>query len=142
MHATIQTMFYWLHSRIVRGNLPRLLSLSLLPLSLAYSLLVSIRSKLYVFGVLKPRELNCSVISVGNITVGGTGKTPFVIAIANWLRSEGKNVGVVSRGYGRDDQKHTVLVSDGTQVLVDAYKDNGELDLLISKTGNCFIPLQ
>ncbi len=133
MHATIQTMFYWLHSRIVKGNLPRPLSLSLLPLSLAYSLLVSIRSKLYVFGVLKPRELNCPVISVGNITVGGTGKTPFVIAIANWLRSEGKNVGVVSRGYGRDDQKHTVLVSDGTQVLVDAYKGGDEPVLIAGR---------
>ena len=66
--------------------------------------------------IFKSQKVNASVISVGNITTGGSGKTPMVIYISNLLRSEGKKAGVLSRGYGRRSKGY-ILVSKGEQVL-------------------------
>ena len=129
----MQTITHWLQKQITDGTLPRALDVSLVPFSLAYGLIGSIRSRLYQLGLLKTRSLNCPVISVGNLTVGGTGKTPVVIALATWLRKQGKSVGVVSRGYGRDDEKRIVLVSDGHRVLVDAYAAGDEPVLIATR---------
>src|ERR1700732_3039405 len=70
------------------------------PFSLPYGALAHLRSRLYRRGVLKQRRLNGKVISVGNLTVGGTGKTPMVMWIADRLLNEGKSVGILTRGYG------------------------------------------
>lgn len=59
------------------------------------------------------------VVSVGNLTVGGTGKTPFVIWLATRLHAEGKCVAILSRGYGRQQAWQNILVSNGTDVLAD-----------------------
>ncbi len=69
------------------------------PLSLLYGCGVRVRVWLYARGWLKHRRLNAPVISVGNLTVGGTGKTPMVIWLAEQLLAEGKRVAVLSRGY-------------------------------------------
>jgi len=69
------------------------------PFSLPYGALAHLRSRLYRRGVLKQRRLNGKVISVGNLTVGGTGKTPMVMWIADRLLNEGKSVGILTRGY-------------------------------------------
>jgi tetraacyldisaccharide 4'-kinase len=76
------------------------LTFMLLPLSGLYWLAVNGRRLLYWLGVKKKFSFNTPVIVVGNITVGGTGKTPFVIWLANFLKEQGLRPGIVSRGYG------------------------------------------
>jgi tetraacyldisaccharide 4'-kinase len=71
----------------------------LAPLSLVYGAVTHLRARAYRKGILEPSRLDGTVISVGNLTVGGTGKTPMVMWIVERLASEGKNVGVLTRGY-------------------------------------------
>src|SRR5712664_2771740 len=80
-------------------NLPPLLRILLWPLSQVYGIYVRCRYRLYAYGWLKPKRLNATVISVGNLTVGGTGKTPMVLWLAEKLLTEGKRVGILTRGY-------------------------------------------
>ena len=70
------------------------------PLSLLYRTLIFLRRKLYQFHVLKVNRFSVPVIVVGNITVGGSGKTPLVIEIAKFLQQKGWRPGIISRGYG------------------------------------------
>lgn len=74
-------------------------------------------------------HVNVPVISVGNITLGGTGKTPMVQLLAKELQQMGRNVGIVSRGYRRRS-RGVVEVSDGNHVLVDVEQSGDELQLL------------
>jgi len=64
-------------------------------------LFIKIKNYLYDKNVLSPKRVGATVISVGNISLGGTGKTPFTIALSNFLVQRGKSVGVLTRGYGR-----------------------------------------
>ena len=81
-------------------------------LSFIYSSLVAIRNFFYETKILSTKSLNCKVISIGNITVGGSGKTPTVEYLSNLLQSKGHNVGIISRGYKRKS-KSTLVVTDG-----------------------------
>ena len=83
-----------------------------LPLSIFFKAIIIIRNYLYDANILKVRALPCKVISIGNITTGGSGKTPTVEFLSLYLKSLGKNVGVISRGYGRTS-KDTKIVTDG-----------------------------
>jgi tetraacyldisaccharide 4'-kinase len=69
------------------------------PLSLPYGAAAHLRARAYRKGILKQQHLDGTVISVGNLTTGGTGKTPMVLAIVEHLLAEGKNVGILTRGY-------------------------------------------
>jgi tetraacyldisaccharide 4'-kinase len=69
------------------------------PLTLPYGAVAHLRARAYRKGILKSRHLDGVVISVGNLTTGGTGKTPVVLWIAERLLAEGKNVGILTRGY-------------------------------------------
>jgi tetraacyldisaccharide 4'-kinase len=69
------------------------------PLSLLYGLLVRSKTALYRVGFFRHQRLQGAVISVGNITVGGTGKTPMVLWLAERFLSQGKSVAILSRGY-------------------------------------------
>jgi tetraacyldisaccharide 4'-kinase len=80
-------------------NLPPWLRLLLWPASVLYGDLARLRARLYAQGTLKTKRLNTPVISVGNLTVGGTGKTPMVIFLAERFLAEGKRVGILTRGY-------------------------------------------
>lgn len=80
-------------------TLPPLVRLMLWPLSVLYGAVTKWRARLYAKGILKQKRLNRPVISVGNLTVGGTGKTPMVLWLAERLLAEGKRVGILSRGY-------------------------------------------
>ena len=72
------------------------------PLTVPYGAVSRLRSRAYRAGILKQQHLPGSVISVGNLTTGGTGKTPMVIWIAERLAAEGKSVGILTRGYRGD----------------------------------------
>jgi tetraacyldisaccharide 4'-kinase len=84
-------------------TLPPFLRLLLWPLSLVYGVVTRFRASLYAQGIFKQKRLNRPVISVGNLTVGGTGKTPMVIWLAERFLAEGKRVGILSRGYKGTD---------------------------------------
>jgi tetraacyldisaccharide 4'-kinase len=71
----------------------------LYPLSLIYSAVVRAKAWCYDRGIFRARKLPGTVISVGNLTVGGTGKTPMVLAIAERLAAEGKHAAILTRGY-------------------------------------------
>lgn len=88
-------------------------------LSLLYAVGVRARLAAYRIGLLRRHRLPVQVISVGNITVGGTGKTPVVLYIARMLRDQGKRVVIISRGYGRKSGRDSVrIVSDGEHLLI------------------------
>jgi tetraacyldisaccharide 4'-kinase len=97
----------------------------LLPLSAIFYILSSIRRALYRLGIFNTYTSPTPVIIVGNITAGGTGKTPVVIEIVRFLQSQGRTVGVVSRGYGRKNNQ-LVVVNQSTST-----QDCGDEPLLI-----------
>ncbi len=84
-------------------TLPLFLRVLLWPLSLLYGVVTQWRASLYARGILKQKKLNRPVISVGNLTVGGTGKTPMVIYLAEHFLAQGRRVGILSRGYKGSD---------------------------------------
>src|SRR5258706_1524927 len=75
-------------------------SVLLFPISLVFRLLVAVRRLLFRLGALPSVRLKVPVIIVGNLTVGGTGKTPLVLALVEALRAKGLRPGILSRGYG------------------------------------------
>src|SRR5262245_50782159 len=87
----------------------KLLWLALLPLSLVYGLGTEIRNLLFRWGCLRSIALPRPVVSVGNLTVGGTGKTPTCLWLAQELRNRGLRVGILSRGYRRHERKPVLL---------------------------------
>ena len=97
-----------------------------------YGLVVRIRLWCYRRGWLASSRLPCRVVSVGNLTVGGTGKTPIVILLTEWLQVEGQKVAVLSRGYKRTGTASHLLVSDGTRLLADP-SEAGDEPFLIAR---------
>ena len=87
----------WLERARGRGALARLLW----PVSLLYRGLMALRSRLYAWGVLRVHRLDVPVIVVGNVVVGGAGKTPCTLALVAHLQARGWHPGVISRGHGR-----------------------------------------
>ena len=82
------------------------------PLTIVYLGLILWRDFFYRIDVFPKRKLSCVVISIGNISSGGTGKTPMVISLAKFFKMAGKSVAVLSRGYGRQSSG-SLLVTDG-----------------------------
>ena len=106
--------------------------LVLLPLSGLYWLIMAIRSLLYRYGALRSYRAPAPVIVVGNITAGGTGKTPTVLWLVQELRERGFTPGIVSRGYGGS--------KSGTSMRVDADSDPsvvGDEPVLLARRGQC-----
>lgn len=94
-----------------------------------YEMAIRARNSLYENKILETRRLNAPVISVGNLTVGGTGKTPCVAYIAKFLRDQGQEVAILSRGYKRESRGR-VEVSDGKRVLCSPRESGDEPYLL------------
>ncbi|RIZ66114.1 MAG: tetraacyldisaccharide 4'-kinase [Methylococcales bacterium] len=104
----------------------------LMPFGFLFSDIVKFRKFLYRIGLLKTQTLPVSVIVVGNITVGGTGKTPLIIYLANFLKDSGFKPGIISRGYGGGAESWPQWV-DGDSLA----KDVGDEALLIAKQTSC-----
>ena len=99
-------------------------------LSFIYGILVAIRNFFYETNILSTKSLNCKVISIGNITVGGSGKTPTVEYLSNLLQSKGHKVGIISRGYKRKS-KSTLVVTDGKK-KPESWKHVGDEPFLLA----------
>jgi tetraacyldisaccharide 4'-kinase len=103
----------------------RILLFPLYLLSLPYGWFVGARSLFYSLRLLKTKTLPCPVISVGNITVGGTGKTPLVMALARGLMDRGISVAILSRGYKGTKTSEPVL-SDGNSIFLSPEESGDE----------------
>ena len=96
-----------------RGILPSILRCGLRVLSAPYSLLMALRNAAFDFGFKETTVVSVPVIAIGNLTTGGTGKTPIVAAVVKALREQGFRPGIVSRGYradatGQNDEKRVL----------------------------------
>jgi tetraacyldisaccharide 4'-kinase len=105
------------------------------PLSSVYAFITGTRNRFYDSGLLKSHRLSRPVISVGNISVGGSGKTPFVIMLGELLKQRGIAFDVLSRGYGRDTRGTMILDPSGTS------RQFGDEPLLISRQLGCSVIL-
>lgn len=83
----------------------------LLPISLLYGLLTLLRHRAYRVGIFASYRAPVPIMVIGNITVGGSGKTPLIITLVSYLRQQGIKVGVISRGYGGDSSQMPALVT-------------------------------
>ena len=97
------------------------------PLTGLYGAATALRNTLFDRGVLSARRLEQPVVSVGNLSVGGSGKTPFVIALGELLQARGIRFDVLSRGYGRKTRGVLVVEKDGNAA------DFGDEPLLIAR---------
>ena len=102
-------------------------------LSFFYSLAIQFRFVVYKIGLLKPKHLATHVISIGNITAGGTGKTPFVVMIAQWAKKQGFKIAILSRGYKGKRSDDLVVVSDGKKIL-SSFDDAGDEPIMLART--------
>src|SRR5438045_8802118 len=121
-------------------------------LSFIYDRLVQLRLYLYRKRVFRERALGCLVISIGNLTVGGTGKTPIVEKFARALQSGGRRVAILSRGYKSVPRKRSWLdrikkkdvdpprvVSDGKSLLLDSLTAGDEPYMLAHNLGDVIV---
>ena len=124
------------YKRLVAGEslrfTDRLLFMFLKFCSFLYSIVMRLRSLFYEVGILTVKQLPLPVISVGNITMGGTGKTPTVLLIARELLARGKRVAVLTRGYGGSLEGETRIVSDGEKLFFSPAEAGDEPCLLAS----------
>lgn len=99
---------------------------SLMPLGWIYGKIADARNAKFDRDSSHALDLGARTVSIGNITTGGTGKTPLVILVCQILAARGKRVCVLTRGYGRTEPKSRVLVSDGKKILSDAAHSGDE----------------
>jgi len=95
-------------------------------ISWLYGKITDFRNQLYESGRFRSFSLGAKTVSVGNLTVGGTGKTPLVAFIAEIFAERGEKVCILTRGYGRENPKKRVLVSDGETILADVKQAGDE----------------
>ncbi|TMG94778.1 MAG: tetraacyldisaccharide 4'-kinase [Betaproteobacteria bacterium] len=108
---------------------PTPLARALWPLSLIFGVLVAFRRTLYRVGLVRSHALRVPVIVVGNVTIGGAGKTPLALALANALAERGRNPGIVSRGYGGSNVMPRAVASGDDPHVV------GDEPLLYARAG-------
>ena len=102
-------------------------------LSFLYGLATQLRLVVYKTGFLRAKCLPTHIISIGNITTGGTGKTPFVAMLAKWAETHGFKVAILSRGYKGKGSNDSLVVSDGKTVLA-SVDDAGDEPVMLATT--------
>ncbi|MEA3292182.1 MAG: tetraacyldisaccharide 4'-kinase [Pseudomonadota bacterium] len=107
-------------------------SYSLYPLSLLYRGVVGLRAALYRRGLLKSAALSVPVVVVGNLTVGGAGKTPLVLALTDLLREAGNKPGIITRGYKGSSSTWPRIVNKDTTAA-----EVGDEALLLARRSGC-----
>lgn len=107
-------------------------SYALLPFSWVYTGIVMLRRFLYQCGIMKSKKFGVPTIVVGNITVGGAGKTPFVIWLAKFLQENGYKVGIISRGYGGAAKQYPMIVTKQSN-----FSEVGDEALVIMNNVDC-----
>lgn len=112
--------------KILGKDLIKFIKILLAPFVPLYSVIIYIRNLFFDKSVFKSQKVNAKIISVGNITVGGSGKTPLVIYVTNLLKKSGYKVGVLSRGYGRKSHGYK-LVSKGDEILTSVEECGDEI---------------
>lgn len=108
------------------------------PIALLYRIVINTRYFLYRNGIKKAVKFETPIISVGNITVGGTGKTPMVHYLVQELLKKYPKIAILSRGYGRKT-KGFHLVNDGNEILSTPQNSGDEPFLLANLLGNCIV---
>ncbi len=106
----------------------RIWGIAFSPFSLLYGIAVSLKNLFYDKKIIKPARISGKIISVGNISIGGTGKTPLVTALATMVKEAGYRTAVISRGYG-GKTRGTICVSDGKNIL-SSPEESGDEPLL------------
>lgn len=129
----MRNYLYVVITRKVTGLLPTLLLVLLTPLSYLYAATVKLRNWLYDCRLLKSKGVPCTVISVGNIASGGTGKTPVVIWIAKALLDAGCRPAILLRGYHRQQKTPgSQVVSDGREIVA-SVETSGDEAVMIAR---------
>ncbi|MGD2270399.1 MAG: tetraacyldisaccharide 4'-kinase [Desulfobacterales bacterium] len=113
----------------------------LLGLSFVYRAGVGLRTAGYQGGVFKSKKLPCTVISVGNITAGGTGKTPMTLRLAGKVHEMGYRSVVISRGYRSGAEKPGGIVSNGREILMNSQQAGDEPIMLAARLKTIGVPV-
>ncbi len=98
-------------------------------LELVYICLLTVKNFLFKINIIQSYKLPCKVISIGNITTGGTGKTPVVERLAHRLQKRKKKIAIVSRGYGGKNKK-PLIISDGKQIFAGVKEAGDEVYMM------------
>ena len=109
-------------------------SLILLPFSILFFLAITVRKFLYKIGIFKKYTFKTPVIIIGNLTVGGTGKTPLTIWLCNYLTKKGLKIGIISSGY-KSKNKTPKIINEYSQAKI----HGDEAVLIHKKTKSCVI---
>ena len=104
--------------------------------SIVYKTVLMIRFWCYRSGVLITRKLDCRVISIGNLTLGGTGKTPMVMMIAEALKRQGRKPAILSRGYKGNSSEEVNIVCDGKRILLSSETAGDEPVMMAQRLKN------
>ncbi len=112
------------------------LKIILFPFLPFYAATIAVRNWMFDKGLFKDKKVDAVVISVGNLTIGGSGKTPLVIYLLELIKEQGLKVGVLSRGYGRNSKGY-ILVSDGKTIFSSVDKCGDEIYQTVTE---CSIP--
>ena len=135
--ANFQTYFIDLvHDKEVRGISRRLIMGVFYVFSLIYEQLVNLKLTMYRWGWAKKERLDCYVISLGNVTVGGTGKTPTAQHLAREISDMGYRVAILNRGYRAKWRGEVGIVSDGRTLKMDAETAGDEAFMLAKHLPN------
>ncbi|MFA6849836.1 MAG: tetraacyldisaccharide 4'-kinase [Selenomonadaceae bacterium] len=129
-------LFQLVHGKEEHGILPKVVISVLYVFSFIYGRLVNLKLAWYKHGILKRKSLDCHVISLGNITVGGTGKTPTAQCLARDIRDMGYRVVILNRGYRAKWRGEVGIVSDGKKLYMSAAEAGDEAFLLAKHLPN------